>query len=186
MVQLPAGMRLPLIASVALLPLLAHAGPFTIGVGLGATKSDAAAASSGDTLGLFGRLALSSHWAAQLEVERTDVNAEKGIRAGSALVVVDFRSGSVVPVAFAGLGLDRGTVFDATTDGHHAEAGIGLEFRTPSGVFLGADARLGDLVIDSTPRYAISPLYCTTDGCAMDTLQGGVYHSVRATAGMRF
>jgi hypothetical protein len=185
-VQLDAGMRRYMIASLALLPSFADAGPFAIGVGLGATKSDTAVASSGDTLGLFGRVALSPHWGAQLEVQRTDLNAsEKQLRAGSALMVLDGRSGNVVPVLLAGLGFDRGTWESGTTDGHHFEAGIGLELRTHSGFFLGADARAGEMVIDSKPAFVIAPL-CPASDCTMDTLRPGVYHSLRATAGMRF
>jgi hypothetical protein len=180
-------MRSTLIASLALLPAVTNAGPLMIGAGFGASESDSASASSRpnsrETLGLFGRLALSPHWAAQVELQRTDVDAQTDIRAGSALLVLDGGSGSLVPVVLAGVGLDHSTAGGATTEAHHVEVGIGLELRTQSGLVLGADARMGDMTIDTYP-YMLD--FCPRLNCDLGPLHGGEYHSARATVGVRF
>ena len=74
------------------------------------------------------------------------------VRSGTVMIVVDVRPGGrLVPVIFAGGGLDRVTFFsgDIAMKGRHYEGGVGLEYRADGGLFVGVDVRLGGRSIDN-------------------------------------
>ena len=186
-----ARMRRLLAFALAALPTAASAGPVSIGVGAGLTEArtqSQAGAGANDTYSLYGRLALAPRLGVQLELQRADTAQQNvSARSGSALFVLDLGMGNVVPVLLAGGGIDRAGPDTATTEGHHLEAGLGLEIRTQSGLVLGIDGRIGQLDIDSQPPPIVA-LFCGPNGCpsSAPTLQAGDYRSIRVTAGMRF
>ena len=177
-------------AALACLPSLASAGPVTIGAGLGLSQgqSTATGGASDTTYGLFGRIALGSRVAAQVELQRTDVGRDTvDDRSYSGLLLIDLGAGPLVPMLLGGGGLDRATVGGgpSETEAHHVEGGLGLEYRSPGGVVIGVDARAGELDIDSQPVF--NAYFCPVSGCpSMSTLHAGDYESVRITAGVRF
>ena len=182
-------MRRLLAAALACLPSLATAGPLTVGAGLGLSQGQSSAngGASDTTYGMFGRLALSSRVAAQLELGRTDVGRDTiDDRTYSGLLVIDLGTGPLVPTLLGGGGLDRATLGGGSeTDAHHLEGGLGLEYRSPGGVVIGVDARAGELDIDSQPVF--EAFFCPASGCpSPSTLHAGDYESVRVTAGVRF
>lgn len=178
-------------AALACLPSLATAGPLTVGAGLGLSQGQSSAngGASDTTYGLFGRIALASRVAAQLELQRTDVGRDTiDDRSYSGLLLIDLGAGPLVPMLLGGGGIDRATVGSETTqaEAHHFEAGLGLEYRSPAGIVLGIDARAGELDIDSQPPILTAYL-CLPSGCPTpSTLHSGDYESVRITAGVRF
>jgi hypothetical protein len=174
---------------VAALAPPAHAGPLGVGASLGLTQSKADSSADPDhTLAIFGRLALNPRLAAQLELAKLDTT-DRGlnnvdVRSLGGVVVLDLGTGRFVPILLAGVGLDRASESYGEIDAHHIEAGIGLEYRSPSGFTLGADARIGDRTIDSDTT--IVPLACCTDLWSQPALAGGEYRSLRVALGVRF
>jgi len=179
-------------------PALAHANPLTFGAALGLTQSDTDADAGLDatqTLGLWGRLGLSSRVSGQLEVTR--FKAESGcdtctfgtktsIRTGTALLVVDLTDHQTwVPTMSAGIGLDRDDGSFPTT-GHHIEGGFGLEYRGEGGVTLGADLRLGGRSIDPQDVLVGTAGTGIIEFVPARTLQAGGYKSLRVVLGVRF
>ena len=179
-------MRRALASVLVLVPSLAAAGPVSFGAGAGYSESQAAPAQAAtQSLGLFGRLGLSPRLSLQLELARTqNANARLDDTSGSALAVLDLAQGTWVPLLLAGAGLDRAGDTQLPIEAHHFEAGVGLELRSQGGLFVGADARIGELDIDKQP--AVVALFCPVSGCAFPTLHAGEYRSVRATLGVRF
>jgi len=188
-------MRIALAGIPALL-LLTHpaaARPITAGVSLGLAQSKLDEnADPNHTLGLFGRLGLTSRLSGQLEFSRyeTDGNATADLRTGTALLVVDLADHShFVPVLLGGFGFDREhtgcpiCTFEGTNSGHHIEGGFGLEYRADGGLTLGADARLGDRTIDP---QAVPLGGANVIAFVPQRLSGGEYRSLRLTLGIRF
>jgi hypothetical protein len=165
----------------------AHAGPITAGASLGLVQSEQTQYESPDkTLALYGRIGITPRLAAQLEVFKIDTG-DRGFttadtRAATALAIVDLTGGHWVPVLLAGIGYATASYVpnSGSIDGHHIEAGLGLEYRADGGFVIGIDARLGERTIDSDTTlrpelYVQQPL-----------LPGGQYHSLRLAVGMRF
>ncbi len=182
-------MRIAIGLAVLAAPSLAAARPFTAGVTLGETQSQVEAnADPNHTLGLFGRLGISPRVAGQLEIQRTDTTSSStDIRGGTLGISIDLGSSPhLVPLVFAGAGLDRAsTGFGGEIDAHHFEAGLGLEYRTDGGFVIGADARIGDRTIDSDTTLV--PLAGGTIALyEPSTLRDGEYRSLRLTMGIRF
>jgi hypothetical protein len=184
------------IVIVAVLATSADAGPLTIGADIGLTHSDVDGNDDATpTLGVFARLALGMHVAGELELARigmipgldaaghdgmTSVSGVDMKQAG-ALVVVDLGDGSLVPVVLVGAGVDHamwGAIVDTVYA--HAEAGLGLEWRTSAGFTLGADLRIGDrsIVSQSTADVLLNVW--------PRLLSEGEYRSGRLFVGARF
>ena len=178
-------MKLAALAAVLVMPSLANAGTITAGVSLGMTQSRAdanAGDGSNETLGIFGRLNLTSRVAGQLELLRTDSNAEgTTMRSGTALIVVDLGSGSrLMPIMLAGIGFDSADDPNSfsSTSGYHIEGGFGLEYRADGGLTFGADLRMGGRSINN-PEIDFG-------GAPPPSLANGDYRSARAYAAVRF
>ena len=187
-------MRIRSLVAVAViaLPSVAAANPITAGVNVGMTESKedgAAGANANDTIGLFGRLGFNKRIAGQIEVTRikTDDGSGVSIRTATALLVIDLTSkGRLVPTLSAGIGIDSAsTQYGSSTDAHHIEGGLGLEYRAEGGVTIGADVRMGGRSIDSdrqnTPVLQGDVLYSSPT-----TLREGEYRSARLFLGVRF
>ncbi|HEV7558137.1 MAG TPA: outer membrane beta-barrel protein [Kofleriaceae bacterium] len=167
---------------------------FTAGVDLGLTQSSKDADNGSDashTLGLYGRVQLSSRLSGQLELGKIDTDDDTlAIRQISALVVVDLANGGHwMPILLAGIGYDHAeTDYGATTDAHHIEGGFGLEYRADGGFVAGIDLRLGGRTIDSDTTAV--PLSGAGGGRALfvpvTNLTDGEYRSARLYAGVHF
>ncbi len=189
-------MRLAVAAALLALPTVAAADPsITAGISLGAIQSKVdgvGGATPNQTLGVFGRLAFGKRVAGQLEVGKTETDASYvTMRKGTALLVVDLGSrGRLVPVLFAGIGLDHATTNSGYTEqsAHHIEGGLGLEYRADS-LILGIDARMGGRTLDGSDQ--VVPLAGDTREpgiayIAPSGLREGEYRSARVTLGLRF
>lgn len=195
------------VAAVALaaLPSLASARPVTAGVSVGTHHDKVDADGEGNrSLGLFGRVGLSSRLAAQLEVMKIDTDEQTWtpttIRVGTLslrLDLVDPKQSRLVPTVSFGAGFDRASTDYDTTSGHHYEGGLGLEYRADGGFNIGIDVRFGgrsveqevayadDLPVDGTPppetTGGAKPLVYDGGG-----LREGEYRAIRVTAGIAF
>jgi hypothetical protein len=177
---------------VIALPSLAAANPITAGVSVGTTESKLdgmSGADSSDTLGLFGRLGFNKRVSGQIELTRIKTDAGSGvdIRMATAALVIDLaQSGHLIPTLAAGLGIDSASSqYGSSTDAHHFEGGLGLEYRADGGLTIGADVRIGGRSIDSQQAIA----YPATGGALYytpSTLQEGEYRSARLFLGVRF
>ncbi len=180
------------IVAVIALPAIAAANPITAGVNVGMTQSKedgAAGQDANDTIGLFGRLGFNKRVSGQLEV--TKIKTEDGsgvsIRTATALLVIDLTSkGRLVPTLSAGIGIDNASgEYGSSTDAHHIEGGLGLEYRADGGVTIGAELRMGGRSIDSEdvayPAVEGDVLYY-----APSTMREGEYRSARLFLGVRF
>ncbi|MDB4964075.1 MAG: hypothetical protein JWP01_4074 [Myxococcales bacterium] len=180
-------------------PAAATAGPVTAGVNLGLAQSKIDGESGADashTLGLFGRLGFTPRVAGQLELARiqTDEYSSVDIRSATALLVVELGArGRLVPILVAGIGLaSASNSYGGSTEAHHIEGGLGLEYRAEGGLTIGADARLGGRTLhqDQDIAYpATGCIDCRVTGIALyapSNLQEGEYRSARITVGIRF
>jgi hypothetical protein len=90
----------------------------------------------------------------------------------------------VMPLLLAGIGYDHaGTQYGGSTDAHHIEGGLSLEYRADGGFTIGAGFRLGGRSIDSDTTQL--PLA----GVALyqpSYLREGEYRSLGMYAGVRF
>jgi hypothetical protein len=181
---------LAVIALAAIPSLPASARPITAGVGLGLTESKADTdynADANHTLELFGRVGLTSRISGQLEIERIqtdDPNVD--IRTISGLMVVELAQpdSHVMPLLLAGMGYDHaGTQYGGSTEAHHIEGGLALEYRADGGFTIGASARLGGRSIDSDTT--IVPL-ANIALYQPSYLREGEYRSLGMYAGVRF
>jgi hypothetical protein len=201
--------RVLVAALVVALPSTALAGPITAGVTLGIaqTKADA----DGDAVGahgIFGRIRFGHRLGAQLELAKVG-GPEDGndIRSASVLLVVDLLDATkyrVVPMFLAGVGVDRQRLgnplyddsYDDVVNGKHVEGGFGVEYRSPHGLSIGLDLRVGSRELDAgyydgginpppvdptdgggssgespvTPRGRVAPLTpdCDRSACELD------------------
>jgi hypothetical protein len=179
-------------------PAIAAAGPVTAGINLGLSQSKIDGQSGADashTLGLFGRLRFTPRVAGQLEVSRIQTDQYSGvdIRSATALLVVELGAkGRLVPILVAGLGLDSATnSYGDSTDAHHIEGGLGLEYRAEGGLTIGADARLGGRTLHQQDVAYPATTCLESDRTriayyAPSNLQDGEYRSARITLGIRF
>lgn len=182
-------MRLALGLCLLAVPSFAAASPFTVGVTLGETHSEAAANDGegpSSTLGLYGRVMLTPRLSFQAELERIDLPDSTTARSGGGLLVIDLGSDRhLVPLFEAGIGLDHGSsAYGGDLQAHHIEAGLGLEYRCDGGLVIGVAARIGDRTLESQTTFdrggGTIALY------EPSTLRDGEYRSLRATAGVRF
>lgn len=193
------------------LPTIAAARPFTAGVDLGLSHSEANDTSGlepSTTLGVFARLGLTSRLAGQVELQRIRTDDAYGtggdIKTATALLVVELGSrGRLVPTLMAGIGLDRANGY-YPQKAHHIEGGFGLEYRASGGFTLGLDVRMGGRSIDDDAKTlpiagGIEPdVSARTAPCGGDEehgtiayyapagLEEGEYRTARLTLGVRF
>lgn len=123
----------------------------TFGVGVGRLQAENDwDGEADDTVQLFGRLGLTSRVGAQLELEKIEGTYAATTRTATALVVVEMgQSGHLVPLMFAGLGVDHASdAYGYSQEGSHIEGGFGLEYRFDGGLSLTADVRLGGRSVD--------------------------------------
>lgn len=177
------------LALVALLSSTAAANPITAGINVGVTqnKEDGEAGlDASDTIGLFGRLGFNKRVSGQLEITRIKTeDSGVDIRTGTALLVIDLTTGGrFVPTLSAGIGIDSAEYsYGGTTEGHHIEGGLGVEYRADGGLVIGADLRMGGRSIDQDEQ--VVPL----DGAlyySPSTMREGEYRSGRLYLGVRF
>src|SRR5687768_10257016 len=132
-------------------PSVAAAGPLTAGVNLGLSQSELDGQQGLDpsrTVGLFGRLAFNPRVAGQLEVARVqtgDEYSQVNIRSATMSMVVDLgNKGRLVPILVAGIGMDwASNDYGGSSEAHHIEGGLGLEYRAEGGLTIGVDLRMG-------------------------------------------
>ncbi len=180
------------VVAVIALPSVAAASPISAGINVGVTQSKedgAAGLDANDTIGLFGRLGFNKRVSGQLEVTRikTDDGSGVNIRTATALLVIDLTSkGRLVPTLSAGIGIDTASSeYGSTTDAHHIEGGLGLEYRADGGVTIGAELRMGGRSIDQE-----DVAYPAVEGdiayYAPSSMREGEYRSARLFLGVRF
>jgi opacity protein-like surface antigen len=187
-------MRALLACAVALVPTVAAAEGtrFTAGVNLGLTQSAKDADNNSDashTLGLYGRIQMTSRLSGQLEFGKIDTGDDSlAIRQISALLVVDLANGGHwMPMLLAGVGYDHAeTDYGATTDAHHIEGGFALEYRADGGFVAGLDLRLGGRSIDSDTTAVPLAGGGTSLYLPASSLTDGEYRSARLYAGVHF
>jgi hypothetical protein len=180
-------MRLAVLLLLA--PTVAAARPITAGVNAGviAVRSDPDQEAN-NTLGLFGRVGFSKRISGQLDVMRIETNDDvftpTTVRSFSASLVVDLMDkGPLIPTLTVTAGLDRATSDGDTLDGHHYEGGLGLEYRSESGLNIGADVRLGGRSVDQPDYVLDSGVIAFVPDNAM---QEGEYRAFRLTVGVVF
>ena len=187
-------LRLALVA--LLVPAVAQAGKLTAGVSVGSShdqKHDAAGIGGSQTVGLFGRLALTPRLSGQLELGKYDHADGSGtvVRTATALLVVDLTAGKQwVPTIMVGMGIDRasGMSCDVCTQvlddqsARHIEGGFGLEYRATGGLTIGADFRLGGRSLDDDAVTLEEDFGLVRGG----RLQASEYRAGRIWAGVRF
>jgi hypothetical protein len=189
-------MRSVLVALLApmLVASVASARPVTIGAALGLTQEKVNADADPNTaLSVFGRLGVNQRAAVQLELQRIDTgDTSSSIRTGTLLVALDLGSSKhLMPMILAGLGLDWGsTTYGESTDAHHFEGGLGLEYRADGGLVVGGDIRIGGRSIDSQSSIAYPVSGSSGGGIAYrapaSSLSEGEYRTARAYVGVRF
>lgn len=168
---------------------------FMAGVDLGLTQTSKDANNGSDashTLGLYGRLLMTSRLSVQVELGKIDTGDDSlTIRQISALLVVDLANGGHwMPMLLAGVGYDHAEAdYGATTDAHHIEGGFALEYRADGGFIAGLDLRLGGRTIDSDPMPV--PVGIAGGGSRAlfvpaQMLTDGEYRSARLYAGVHF
>jgi hypothetical protein len=186
-------MKLGLVAFAVAVPSLAAASPqVTAGVGLGLTqqKVDSESTDANHTLDVYGRIALTSRIAGQIELSRMSTpNDTTDIRGISGLMIVELASNSrLMPLIMAGIGWDHEGQSYGSREAHHIEGGFGLEYRVDGGFTIGAQFRLGGRSIDSDDT--VYPLqYDRTGTIALyepSGLRAGEYRSLGLYAGVRF
>jgi hypothetical protein len=185
-------MRTPslVVALSLLLPTVAHAGRLVVGASLGLAQSKVdAQADANHTLGVFGRLGLTSRLAGQLELARVE-GADPGanLRTATAALVLDLGGGAIVPILVVGAGIDNDGATYSDRTYHHVELGGGVEYRVEGGLRIGLDVRIGDRTLDSQPMYATpvaggGAVYALP---APNALSEGEYRSARLTIGVAF
>jgi len=164
----------------------AAASPFTIGAGLGMTQDEVNSHQDpNSTLSVLGRIGLSQRFSLELDLSRINTGANNASRTATGLALFDLGSNPRwVPQVFAGLGVYNSDLGYGSDDGHHLEAGIGLEYRATGGMVIGARFHIGDRTMDSQP--AVYPLACCTDLYSPPSLNEGQYRTLDAYAGVRF
>jgi hypothetical protein len=188
-------MRSLVAVCVCLVPVLsgpAVAGPVTAGVAFGLANSETNADQGNDadtTLGLFGRLDFTSRLAGQLELTKLTIeddytgNAIGDIRSVTALLVVElFARDRFHFTLSAGVGIDHAETDWDTTEAHHIEGGLGVEYRAEGGFLIGADFRLGGRSVDEEEVYYIR----AEDLIYAPGIDEGEYRAGRIFAGIRF
>jgi hypothetical protein len=177
-------------ALLAASPTLAAARPITLAAGLGLTQSKVDASQDpNSTLAVFGRVGLGRRVSAGLELQRINTDdTSVDLRTVTANLVVDLGANKhVVPMILVGAGLDYASYnYGGSTDAHHFEGGLGLEYRADGGLVIGGDLRIGGRSIDSDEE--VYPLAGGTGIAyyAPSTLHDGEYRSARAYVGVRF
>lgn len=191
-------MRIVAALVIATLPSLAAANtPVTAGVSAGVLHDEADADGEGNrTLGLFGRVGFSKRFSGQLEIMKLDTDdatyTATNIRIATASIrldLVDPARSRLVPTVSFGAGIDRASTEYDTTEGHHFEGGVGLEYRAEGGFTIGVDLRFGGRSIDEE-EYELAhgdeappPRPLIYDGGG---LREGEYRALRVTAGVAF
>ena len=143
---------------------------------------------------LFGRYSFNTRLSAQLEVARLSTDATYGdatsIRSATASLVVDLGSKSrLVPTLVAGFGMDwASSEYGSSSEAHHFEGGLGLEYRAEGGLTLGVDVRMGgrSLHEDEDIAYPTDVRNGTIGHIAPSQLQEGEYRSAQLKLGVRF
>lgn len=190
------GMRPAVAALLLAVPSIAAAGPFTAGLSVGMHHDKVDQDHEGNrTLGLFGRFAITKRFAVQLEVQKIETDEATyeptTIRTGTASLRLDLLDrGRLIPTIAFGAGLDRASTEWDTTEGHHYEGGLGLEYRADGGFNVGIDLRFGGRSVEEKV-YALED---TTGGdlpprpLAYDFggLREGEYRALRVHAGVTF
>ena len=182
-------------SALCLAPSVAAAGPLTAGVNLGLSQTKLDGEQGIDpsrTVGLFGRFAFSHRISGQLEVSRIaagDEYSSVSIRSATASLVVDLGSkGRLVPTLVAGIGYDwTSSEYGYSTEAHHIEGGLGLEYRADGGLTLGVDVRLGGRSL--LEQEAVAYPQDVRGGVAYilpSQLQEGEYRSAQLKLGVRF
>ena len=182
-------MRLVL-AALLLAPAVASARPITVGASYGMIQSKVdAGADPNSQLTAFGRVGIGRHVEAGLELQ--DISAGDNstvIRTIGGLLLVDLSSHSkLMPMLIAGLGVDHAaTSYGSTTDAHHYEGGIALEYRADGGLVVGGDLRIGGRSIDSNSNMVYPLSGGAIARTATSQLSDGEYRSARLYVGVRF
>ncbi len=167
----------------SLIPSLAHAGRFSVGVSLGRTQAEADAKADYDasgTAGIWVRAALGHRFSADLQFGKVSSEDERArirsIDLTGRVTIANLRHG-LRPIALLTLGGDSNA--EGSTY-HHTELGLGLEYDLAADFVLGGDLRVGERTIDSQVVYDVQP----AARLPPDLTDGG-YRAVRLYLGVR-
>jgi hypothetical protein len=155
----------------------------TIGRSEDSDDEDSFAMEAHRTLGVIGRIGLGARLSAQLELQQLDVPYnDTQLRGGTLLLAVDLLAqGRLMPMLFAGAGLDHTTFLTFEVDSHHVEAGPGLEYRARNGLFLTGDLRLGRRAFHGDQIFLLGG-----DVLVVPGVSEGWYQALRLNGGVRF
>ncbi len=168
------------VLAILLVASPAAANPFEIGASLGVSEDQSYQATS-HSLGVFARAGLAPMLSAQLELAKLDNDAMgTTVHTGTGLLILDLGSGTLAPIAFAGVGLDSTSDSNADRRFAHVELGAGLEYRALAGLTVGADIRIGTRKLIDDQESGIETYYEPL------TLSEGQYRSAHITVGARF
>ncbi len=175
------------LAVVASLATTAGASPFTVGVAGGWTQSASDSSSApNDDWQLWARLHVWRALSTQLEWHKLDNDNAVAMGTVNAIAILDLMHGQWVPFVLAGVGVDYGENTSAAGNGADVAAGVGFEYRSPGGVVVGIDARIGTRAV-SQPEYA-TPIcnFCAFQAPPDLALANGEYRAVRLAVGLHF
>lgn len=192
-------MRIAAVVAVAIYATVLAALPasantqVTAGVSAGVHHDESDADGEGNrTLGLFGRVSFAKRLAGQLEVMKIDTDdatyTATNIRTATLslrLDLVDPARSRFVPTVSFGAGIDRASTDYDTSEGHHFEGGLGLEYRAQGGFTIGVDLRIGGRSVEEDEIYYANDVVAPHDH-DLGGLREGEYRALRATAGIAF
>jgi hypothetical protein len=176
-----------LMISLVASPALADRGA-TLGATVGLEQSKTDSGNASELLGLFGRMRLSGKLSGQLELSRITTADQSGIdiRQATGLLILDLGQGALVPIVFAGVGLDEeGTPYTSQMF-LRGELGLGLEYRVKNGFTISADMRLGSRTSNQPTEMPLGNPNCCLAYAPSNTLQEGEFRSIRLGLGIAF
>ncbi len=175
------------LALVASLATTAGASPFTVGVAGGWVQSASDASSSpNNDWQLWARLHVWRGLSTQLEWHKLDNDNAVAMGTVNAIAILDLMHGQWVPFVLAGVGVDYGDNTSDPGNGFDVATGIGFEYRSPGGVVVGIDARIGTRSV-SQPETAFPGCnFCALQSPPDTALANGEYRAVRLAVGLHF
>ncbi len=181
------GVRALALGLVASLATAASASPFTVGVAGGRVQSASDSTSSpNDDWQLWARLHVWRGLSTQLEWHKLDNDNAVAMGTVNAIAILDLLHGAWVPFVLAGVGVDYGSNTSAPGNGADIATGVGFEYRSPGGVVVGIDARIGVRSV-SQPQYAFPGCDICAFQAPPDTALANVeYRAVRLAVGLHF
>jgi hypothetical protein len=176
---MPARVRRACLLAFLLLPSVAHAERYALGVSVGESDGDGGA--DGVTgRGVWGRGQLSERLAVEVELARGTTETDHLTRRLGAAAVLDLSGGRFVPFVLAAIAGERAENGMGGVDDHRAvELGVGLSVEVVDRLTVGLDLRKGERTLLRSSGNLEILIYAPG-------LEEGEYASGRLTLGVGF